>query len=54
MAERWLRRLPTEAAPQQNLQREHSTPGTVDADAAIIERRALFSMEELKLKAAAA
>ena len=54
VAERRLGRLPKEAAPPQNLQREHSALGTVDADAAIIERRALFSMEELKLKAAAA
>ena len=54
VAERRLKRLPTEAAPPQNLQREHSALGTVDADAAVVERRALFSTEELKRKAAAA
>ena len=54
VAERRLKRLPTEAAPPQNLQREHSVLGTVDADAAVVERRALFSTEELKSKAAAA
>ena len=53
-AQRRLKRLPTEAAPPQNLKREHGTLGTIDADAAVIERRALFSMDELKLKAEAA
>ena len=53
-AQRRLKRLPTEAAPPQNLKREHGTLGTIDADAAVIERRALFSMDELKLKADAA
>ena len=53
-AERRKNRLPTEAAPPQNLQREHAKLGTVDADAAVIEQRALFSLEELKLKAEAA
>ena len=51
MAERRRGRLPTEAAPPQNLKREDVTLGTVDADAAVIERRALFSTEELKRKA---
>ena len=51
MAERRRGSLPTEAAPPQNLKREDVTLGTVDADAAVIERRALFSTEELKRKA---
>ena len=53
IAERRRGRLPTEAAPPQNLKREDVTLGTVDADAAVIERRALFSTEELKRKAEA-
>ena len=46
-----LKRLPTEAAPPQDRLRELKQLGTLDADAAALECRALFSVEELRAKA---
>jgi hypothetical protein len=46
-----LKRLPTEAAPPQDRLRELKQLGTLDADAAALECKALFSVEELRAKA---
>ena len=46
-----LKRLPTEAAPPQDRLRELKQLGTLDADAAALEGKALFSVEELRAKA---
>ena len=46
-----LKQLPTEAAPPQDRLRELKQLGTLDADAAALECRALFSVEELRAKA---
>lgn len=48
------RGLPTEAAPPQHRAREISQLGTLDADAAAIRGKALFSTTELRAKAEAA
>ena len=49
-AERRLQRLPTEGAPPQSLQKEARALGTLDADAVEIEKKTLFSTEELQRK----
>ena len=49
--ERRLKRLPTEAAPPQSLQKEARALGTLDVDAAEVEKKTLFSTEELERKA---
>ena len=46
-----LRQLPTEAAPPQHAFKCMGTLGTVDADAASFESKAMFSTEELHGKA---
>ena len=45
------RGLPTEAAPPQDRLRELKQLGTLDADAAALEAKAVFSTDELKRKA---
>ena len=49
-----MKELPDEAALPQQVQRNLGTLGSVDADAAEIEKRALFSAEELHEKSEAA
>lgn len=51
--ERRLKQLPTEAALPQQVVRAHGQLGTLDEDAAEIEKKALFSTEELGTKAQA-
>ena len=51
--ERRLKQLPTEAALPQQVVRDHGQLGTLDEDAAEIEKKALFSAEELNTKAQA-
>ena len=51
MTARRMHELPEEAALPQQVRRDLGTLGTVDADAAEIEKRALFSAEELAVKA---
>ena len=50
MAERRLKKLPTEAAPPQSLQKEARSLGALDADAVEVEKKTLFSTEELRRK----
>lgn len=52
-AERRLKQLPEEAALPQQVVRELGQLGTLDEDAAEIEKKAIFSTEELKVKAEA-
>jgi hypothetical protein len=54
MAERRLKRLPTEAAPPQFTARDIGQLGTANADAIAIKSKALFSTAELEAKAQAA
>ena len=53
-AERRLNRLPTEAALPHQTQRDLGQLGTVDADADEVEKKAVFSAEELEVKSEAA
>ena len=54
MAMARLKKLPTEAAPPHHAAKELVQLGTADADALEIASKALFSAEELKIKAEAA
>ena len=54
MAARRLKQLPTEAAPPQVATRDLGQLGTADADAIEIEKKAMFSKEELDAQSEAA